>query len=157
MQLESDWVQQNVLKRQYKQFFEENKELMHYFNEVALEKFKNPPSVMIVTSVESITKVARTGLQVVHLNFKTDIGDMALSLAIKEFPSVKDANYNKELSKLLHDRLSAYGEDDIIITTPKVISQNNNFLIYEGVEGHTFLESTRNYYEKGYSKYYDVL
>lgn len=117
--------------------------LKDYFDEVQFKKFGERSRYIELDKINSIQKVGSKGLQLVTANFGTELGDLKLSIAIKKFDSPEEAARNRMLTNQLSAKLRDTG-----ILTPRVIFEHGKVLIYEGIQGETFLDSELEYTHK---------
>lgn len=132
------------LKQHYRHLLAETVEsLKFYFQLIAKNTFGEECRFIVLTDISSINKIGRTGLQLVTATFNTELGELTLTLAIKEFSTPNEAYRNMELTNLLKKRLSKSSRKELKnlnISTPEVIYHFNSTLIYEGIKGKTFSE-----------------
>ncbi len=110
--------------------------LKDYFDELQLKKFGERSRYIELDRISAIQKVGSKGLQLVTAIFGTELGDLKLSIAIKSFESPEEALRNKILTNRLSAKLRTTG-----MLTPRVIFEHGKILIYEGIQGETFLDS----------------
>ncbi len=110
--------------------------LKDYFDELQIKKFGEKSRYIALDQISSIHKVGSKGLQLVTAIFNTDLGDLKLSIALKSFDSPEEAARNKILTNRLSTKLRNTG-----MLTPRVIFEHGKILIYEGIQGETFLDS----------------
>ncbi len=111
--------------------------LKGYFNELQVKKFGKTSRFIVLTDIAQIHKIGSKGLNLVIADFNSELGTMRLSIAIKQFDDQEEAFRNKILTDRLANRLNDTG-----ILTPRVIFENGSTLIYEGISGDTFFDST---------------
>lgn len=113
--------------------------LRDYFDELQLKKFGQKSRFVVLNDINSIHKVGSKGLQLVTAVFNSELGSLTLTIAIKSFATQEEALQNKILTNNLADKLKDTG-----LLTPRVIFDHGTMLIYEGIQGETFYDSTIN-------------
>ncbi|MFX1515876.1 MAG: hypothetical protein ACFFC6_06175 [Promethearchaeota archaeon] len=127
-------------KQRMKQLLAEIVEnLKHYFDELQLKEFGEKSRFVVLNGISSIHKVGSKGLQLVTADFNSELGSLTLKIAIKKFPSHEEAERNKLLTNHLANKLKDTG-----VLTPRVIFEHGPILIYEGIKGDSFHDSTLN-------------
>lgn len=111
--------------------------LKDYFDELQIRKFGKTSRFIVLTDITQVHKIGSKGLNLVIANFNSELGTMRLSIAIKRFSNANEAFNNKLLTERLSKRLDGTG-----VSTPRVIFENGPMLIYEGIQGETFYDST---------------
>ncbi|MHA2245681.1 MAG: hypothetical protein ACXADY_12015 [Candidatus Hodarchaeales archaeon] len=113
--------------------------LKDYFDELQLKKFGQKSRFVVLNDINSIHKIGSKGLQLVTAVFNSELGSLTLTIAIKSFVSTEETLQNKILTNKLADKLKDTG-----VLTPRVIFDHGTMLIYEGIQGETFFDSTIN-------------
>jgi hypothetical protein len=111
--------------------------LKDYFDELQVRKFGRKSRFIVLTDIAQVHKIGSKGLNLVIADFNSELGTMRLSIAIKRFSSTNEALKNKLLTERLSQRLDGTG-----VSTPRVVFENGPMLIYEGIQGDTFYDST---------------
>lgn len=111
--------------------------LKDYFDELQLRKFGQTSRFIVLTDIAQVHKIGSKGLNLVIADFNSELGTMRLSIAIKRFSSADEAIKNRLLTERLSQRLDGTG-----VSTPRVIFENGPMLVYEGIPGETFYDST---------------
>ncbi|MFW9994703.1 MAG: hypothetical protein ACFFD4_21855 [Candidatus Odinarchaeota archaeon] len=120
-----------------------------YLNEVARKKFGDIPRFVVLTNVNAVEKVGSKGLQLVKADFHSELGNLNLTIAIKEFSSGEEALRNISLTNLIKKRLVPLPRERMLkVSTPRVLMQHGATLIYEGIQGESFTESNIDYFQK---------
>jgi len=102
-------------------------------------------SKFILKSTESAVKHGRSGLRLVTAKFSADGDNVELSYAFKYFRTEQEATMNKKAINELLDKIS-----NTEVSTAKVICQEGKVLVFEGLEGQNYTESTLNLDKKLY-------
>ncbi|MFX1548390.1 MAG: phosphotransferase, partial [Promethearchaeota archaeon] len=113
--------------------------LKEYFDELQVTKFGQKSRFIVLNDISTIHKVGSKGLQLVTATFNSEQGSLTLKIAIKSFDSPDEALRNKMLTNRLATKLKDTG-----VLTPRVIFDYESILIYEGIQGETFYDSTIN-------------
>jgi len=111
--------------------------LKDYFEELQVQKFGKKSRFIVLTDIAQVHKIGSKGLNLVIADFNSELGTMRLSIAIKRFSNTDEALKNKILTERLSNRLRGTG-----VSTPRVIFEDGPTLIYEGIPGETFYDST---------------
>jgi hypothetical protein len=122
-----------------------------YINEIARQKFGNVPRFVVLNNISTVEKIGRKGLQLVKAQFHSELGNIDLAIAIKEFDSPEEALKNTELTNLISNRLKPNSPEEkkyLNVSTPRVLLQHDTTLIYEGIQGASFTESELDYFHK---------
>ncbi|MFW9996175.1 MAG: hypothetical protein ACFFD4_29305 [Candidatus Odinarchaeota archaeon] len=150
--LGTEVVEKIRMKQRYMQLLSELLvNFKSYINEVARKKFGETPRFLTLNRIETVEKIGSKGLQLVTAQFQTELGGLTLSIAIKEFNQKEEAKKNRELTKLIAQRLypSNNAEIELInVSTPRVLLRYDATLIYEGILGETFRDCELDHFEK---------
>ncbi|MFW9779602.1 MAG: phosphotransferase family protein [Candidatus Heimdallarchaeota archaeon] len=111
--------------------------LKDYFDELQMKKFGGISRYVVLNRVDSIEMIGSKGLKLVKAEFNTDLGSLNLAIAIKNFQTYEEALNNKILTERLVERLRHTG-----ILTPRVIFEYEKTLVYEGIQGKSFHDSS---------------
>jgi hypothetical protein len=138
-------VEKIRIKQRYIQLLSDLlEEFKDYVIEATRKEFGEPSRFVNLTKIKSIEKIGSKGLQLVTAQFHTELGDINLSIAIKEFSSREEARKNIKLTKLITKRLKTISPKEkkhTRVLTPRVLKQQGSTLIYEGIKGASFKES----------------
>jgi hypothetical protein len=125
--------------------------LRNNIDEITQKRFGQPARFVSLTNIKTVKKIGVKGLQLVTASFHTELGNIALSIAIKEFDNTEEATRNTDLTKLCIQRLKSTSfaeKGKINVSIPTVLFQRGKLLVYEGIQGQSFLESKLDYQSK---------
>ncbi len=105
---------------------------------IARQKLGLTPKFLVLENIYSLTKLGKTGILLLKVKFNTDEGPFDGSLAIKEFSSPEEAEKLVQINDWLMNRI----QNNPRVHIPQIFSAGSNFIVYEGIDGESFQEST---------------
>ena len=105
---------------------------------IARQKLGLTPKFLVLENIYSLTKLGKTGILLLKVKFNTDEGPFDGSLAIKEFSSPEEAEKLVQINEWLMNRI----QNNPRVHIPQIFSAGSNFIVYEGIDGESFQEST---------------
>ena len=105
---------------------------------IARQKLGLTPKFLVLENILSLSKLGKTGILLLKVKFNTDEGPFEGSLAIKEFSSPEEAQKLVQINDWLMRRI----QNNPRVHIPQIFSAGGNFIVYEGIDGESFQEST---------------
>ncbi len=105
---------------------------------IARQKLGLTPKFLVLENIISLTKLGKTGILLLKVKFNTDEGPFEGSLAIKEFTDPQEAQKLVQINDWLMKRI----QNNPRVHIPQIFSAGGNFIVYEGIDGESFQEST---------------
>ncbi|MHA2297621.1 MAG: phosphotransferase [Candidatus Hodarchaeales archaeon] len=116
-----------------------NRDLRDEVQNKLIEKLGWKPSNFYPEDFKSVSKHGRTGLHLVTTIFNVDGQSVTLSFALKKFKSPDEAQRNYKAQQELVTKI--YGTE---VLSPRVLCQEDDLLVYEGIEGDNYYQSNLN-------------
>lgn len=116
-----------------------------YLDEIAVKLYGKESKYLTLSCIDFVEKIGRNGLELVTAKYQSDVGTLELILAIKEFSTPREARDNYLMTLLLQKRLKLNEiekERNIKVLTPRILFQKGNSLVYEGIKGNSYRETT---------------
>lgn len=126
------------LKQRYYEVLSEIVEKNQLGQVLARQKLGSIPKYLVIQELQDINKIGRTGLLLLKIQFNSESGSFNGELALKEFSSYPEAERMIQLNNWLMQRVA----NNPRVKIPKIFSSGERYIIYEGIEGETFEDST---------------
>ena len=102
------------------------------------------PRVFTINDVSRVKKFGRTGgVNLISVQFGTDVGTQSAKIAVKFFPSLEKTLEEARKSRILRERFKNRQPPVPNTRTPKLLYTDpaSELLVYEGIDGSEYLEA----------------
>ena len=146
--LESEQLANLPIEQQIQQVLEGIvEEFRDYFLDIAKSRFQSSISNISFKKTSVKREIGMTGLHLVSVDFETEKGPCQASLAVKIFPTVDDQENTAEKIRITQKIIST-SPQHFDIYCPQIVFSRKAVMVMEGIEGHTFRDSTVLFHDK---------